>query len=496
MIAPRILLIDNDPHFRESLAQDVLEPEGYEVTQATNLDTALELAEKDLFHLAIVDIRLGDDDNPNDRSGIDLCQQLDPTIPRLILTGYPEWDAVRQVLQPQGNGERMADGFLFKTEGPPTILQEIERVLQTEFEIIPQQRIAVLTSGADSPGMNSAIRAIVRTACDHGIEVLGVQDGFRGLVNDQMRKLTWHDVSGIAVQSGTLLDSTRFPAFEDKLVRKDVIRNLQRKNISGLVVIGGEGSMRGANALTHDIERDKKNIQIIGIPGTIDNDVWGTDMSLGTSSVSSAMIQDLRHLFRPDQNLRSVYIIEAPGRFSGYLTLQAALGIGANAAILPEQVVEVYPATNESNANHWHERVDIDKTTSNFRALLEKIVAQLEPRFLSGSQHGLIILNEGIGQLTGNLLTAAYVQRYLEENIREWPTHIRPRVRTHVLAFPCAAFHRIDLIFGLVRVWAKQRSIRSSQVLQALWLGGETIRALSKDRLMRLIKRVTIHRKR
>jgi 6-phosphofructokinase 1 len=436
MPVTKILLVDNDPDFRNTLAQDVLEVEGYTVFQAASVAAAHAILEQQLIHLAIVDIRLTNDDNPHDHSGVELCAELPPTIPRLILTGYPEWDVVRNAMQNQEGGYRVADGFLFKGEGPASVLAEVGRLLQVEFEIIPHCRIAVLTSGADSPGMNAAIRAIVRSALDQEIEVIGVQGGYQGLVNDRMRKLTWYDVHDIMLQNGTILDTGRFPAFQNALVRKSAVQNLVSKHISGLIVIGGDGSLQGAHALRQSFAEQGKPFQVIGLPGTIDNDLAGTDISLGATSVADAMIEDLRHLVRPAQGRGRIYIIEAPGRYCGYLTLQAALGIAADAAIIPEEVISVYPPLNADDAHQWQSRVNIDKTTANFLTQLEEIATRLENGFAAGDRHSFVLLSEGIGQLTSGLLNGTYVRRYLEDRIRQWSGPHRPEVRTHVLGFP------------------------------------------------------------
>jgi 6-phosphofructokinase 1 len=436
MTTARILLVDNDPHFRHSLAEDVLALEGYTVFQAASPQAAYALLEQHLIHLAIVDMRLTNDDNPHDHSGIEFCAELPPTIPRLILTGHPEWDVVRNAMQPNANGYRVADGFLFKGEGPAGVLAEVQRLLQAEFEIIPQRRIAVLTSGADSPGMNAAIRAIVRTALDQAMEVIGVEGGYQGLVNDRMRKLTWHDVHDIMVQNGAVLDAGRFPAFQNALVRKSAVQNLVSKHISALVVIGGDGSLQGAHALAQSFAEQGKAIQVIGLPGTIDNDLAGTDISLGATSVADAMIEELRHLLRHSQGRGRIYVIEAPGRYCGYLTLQAALGIAADDAIIPEEVISVYPPLNVDDAYQWQTRVNIDKTTATFLARLESIALRLETGFAAGDRHSFVLISEGIAQLTGGLLNGPYVRRYLEERIRQWTGPHRPEVRTHILGFP------------------------------------------------------------
>lgn len=137
------------------------------------------------------------------------------------------------------------------------------------------KKIAVLTSGGDAPGMNGAIRAIVRVGIKHGFEVYGVYEGYRGLVEGKIARLGYRDVSEILAKGGTILESSRLPEFTLDEVQDKAINNLKEHEIDSLVVIGGDGSYRGAQALA------KKGINCIGIPGTIDNDINGTDETIG-----------------------------------------------------------------------------------------------------------------------------------------------------------------------------------------------------------------------
>lgn len=148
------------------------------------------------------------------------------------------------------------------------------------------KKIAVLTSGGDSPGMNAAVRAVVRTAIFNGLEVYGVYQGYKGMLENNIKKLEVGDVGGIIGRGGTILYSARLPEFADPEVRKIAIKNLENLGIDGLVVIGGDGSYRGAMALSNEM-----NIKTIGIPGTIDNDICGTDFTIGFDTALNTIVE-------------------------------------------------------------------------------------------------------------------------------------------------------------------------------------------------------------
>jgi 6-phosphofructokinase len=138
------------------------------------------------------------------------------------------------------------------------------------------KRIGVLTSGGDSPGMNAAIRAVVRSAIYNKLEVVGVMRGYTGLINKQFMGMQSHSVSKIISLGGTILKSSRFPEFKERAYREQAIENMREAGIDALVVIGGDGSFRGANMLCKEFD-----FPIVGIPGTIDNDIFGTDFTIG-----------------------------------------------------------------------------------------------------------------------------------------------------------------------------------------------------------------------
>jgi 6-phosphofructokinase 1 len=434
-----ILVIDNDESFGVSLTRDVLAPEGFNVEYVTNLSDADAFLRTHLVHLAIVDLRLKHDDDPNDHSGLDFCRKLEPLVARIILTGFPDyWRLVREALLPVPQRHRLADGFIYKSDEnmQRDLLPEIQRVLTEEFEIIPQKRIGVLTSGGDSPGMNAALRAIVRTAMNNDMEVLGVQDGYQGLVNDLAYKMKWNQVSDILIQGGTILGTARFDDFKDPAIRDKAVQNILRKQVSGLIVIGGDGSMQGATALAGDLAELGVPLQTVAIPGTIDNDLWGTDMSLGAASASNAIADILRNMIKPAQALRRIFVCEVMGRYSGYLALQAAIDIGADAVLIPEKIVQVRSPSRSPAVVSLKERIDKNRTEDSFREGLAKVAKTLEAAFATGKRYGFVILAEGIGQLTKDRLNGRYVREFIENCVQDWDSSIRPDVRDHVLGHP------------------------------------------------------------
>lgn len=450
----KILVADNDESFRQSLAKDVLEPEGYQVFQAGSPDEARLILDKELIHLAIVDIRLTDDDDPHDTSGFLLCGEMDSSVARIVLTAYPpEREPIvafpAKVRVPINSGFLMLY-LLTKQVGTDILLEAVREALREEFDIVPERRIAVLTSGGDSPGMNAAIWAVVRSAMGKSVEVMGVQDGYRGLVENDMAKLPWNYVSTIMEQGGTILGSGRYEDFTKPEVRKKAIPNIRRKRISGLVMIGGDGSMNGAKALANDLQEEGEAFPIVAIPGTIDNDLWGTDMSLGAASAADAMINQLRNMIRPAQALRRIFVVEVMGAFSGYLALQSALGIGADAVIIPEQVVEVTPPANSTDSSSWRKRVKSVATQKNVLKRLEEIAALLDGAFSAGKRFGFVVLAEGVQKSAPDNVNREKIRKDLEDLIKEWDQRKHPDVRSQELGYPVRGVspNRFDIWLG------------------------------------------------
>lgn len=192
------------------------------------------------------------------------------------------------------------------------------------------KRIGVLTSGGDSPGMNAAIRGVVRRAISEGLEVYGIYDGYLGLYENRMIKLNRYSVSDIINKGGTFLGSARFPGFCNKNIQFNSIKNLKNKKIDVLVVIGGDGSYVGANLIT------QMGVPCIGIPGTIDNDVAGTDYTIGYFTALETVVEAIDRLRDTSSSHQRISIVEVMGRHCGDLTLAAAIAGGCEFIVIPE----------------------------------------------------------------------------------------------------------------------------------------------------------------
>jgi 6-phosphofructokinase 1 len=192
------------------------------------------------------------------------------------------------------------------------------------------KKIGVLTSGGDAPGMNSAVRAVVRCCLTNDIEVYGIHDGYAGLHQDKIEKMNRSSVSDIINRGGTVLGSARFPEFKEVTVREEAIKNLEKHGIEALVVIGGDGSYMGAKKLS------EMGYPCIGIPGTIDNDIAGTDYTIGFMTCLNTVIDAVDRLRDTSSSHNRTSIVEIMGRHCGDLTLWASIAGGSEYVIVPE----------------------------------------------------------------------------------------------------------------------------------------------------------------
>ncbi|MBE2182253.1 MAG: 6-phosphofructokinase [Anaerolineae bacterium] len=193
------------------------------------------------------------------------------------------------------------------------------------------KRIAVMTSGGDSPGMNAAIRAVVRTGLEYKIETYGVRQAYAGLMAGDFELLTSVEVSGILQRGGTILQTARNEEFKTAQGQAKGLRRLNEHQIEGLIVIGGNGSLTGANVL------HKAGFPTIGIPGSIDNDIFGTDMSIGVDSALNIILEAIDRLRDTASSHQRAFVIEVMGRNCGYLALTAAILGGAELVVTPER---------------------------------------------------------------------------------------------------------------------------------------------------------------
>lgn len=192
--------------------------------------------------------------------------------------------------------------------------------------------VGMLTSGGDAPGMNAAVRAITRAAISNGIRVKAIFHGYDGLINDEIQEFTSQDVSGIIQRGGTILKSARSEAFRTEEGRAKAAEVLKKEGIDALIVIGGDGSFTGARALS--IEHD---VTVIGVPGTIDNDLWGTDSTIGYDTALNTIMDCVDKLRDTGTSHERVFVVEVMGRDAGFLTLNAAIAAGAEGALIPER---------------------------------------------------------------------------------------------------------------------------------------------------------------
>jgi len=200
-------------------------------------------------------------------------------------------------------------------------------------EILPAKlkRIAVLTSGGDSPGLNACLRAVVRTALAEKVEIFGVRRGYDGLMADDFVQLDGHSVSGIINRGGTFLLTARSRNFESPAGLRKAARALARRKLEGLIVLGGEGSLRGASELA-----EKTSAAIMGIPKSIDNDVGGTDFSIGFDTALNTAVEVIDKIRDTATSHERLFFVEVMGRKRGFLALATALAGGAEAFLLPE----------------------------------------------------------------------------------------------------------------------------------------------------------------
>ena len=222
------------------------------------------------------------------------------------------------------------------------------------------KRIAVLTSGGDAPGMNAAVRAVVRAGLDKHVEVFGIRQAYQGLLSGDMALLSSREVSGILQRGGTVLQTARNAEFKTLQGQKKGRRRLNENGIEGVIVIGGDGSMRGALAL------HKMGMPVIGIPASIDNDIWGTDTSIGVDTALNTILDAVDRLRDTATSHSRAFVVEVMGRDCGYLAVMAGILGGAEIVVTPENGVT-----------------------------MDAIATALEDAYLRGKTHAIAVLAEG-----------------------------------------------------------------------------------------------------
>lgn len=253
------------------------------------------------------------------------------------------------------------------------------------------KRIAVLTSGGDAPGMNAAIRAVVRTAVGCGLQASGVEHGFSGLIAGNILPLSSRDVSGIIQRGGTQLGSARCPEFQTEDGRLKAIRNLAQHDIDGLVVIGGNGSQAGAYELS------RMGFPVLGVASTIDNDLFGSDITIGADTAINIALEAIDRLKVTASSHQRAFLVEVMGRKCGYPALMVGITGGAEAIVLPE--VETDP---------------------------EQVAQELRSAYQRGKEHALIVVAEGAKY------NAEALERYFREQKGRLGFELRVTILGHV----------------------------------------------------------------
>ncbi|HZB43942.1 MAG TPA: ATP-dependent 6-phosphofructokinase [Pyrinomonadaceae bacterium] len=251
--------------------------------------------------------------------------------------------------------------------------------------------IAVLTSGGDAPGMNAAIRAVVRAGLDLGWRVFGVRHGFSGLIEGHLDPLGARDVGGIIQRGGTVLGSARCPEFKLEDGRREALRSLNEHGVEGLVVIGGNGSQTGSRELS------RLGFPVVGVASTIDNDLYGSDITIGVDSALNVAVEAIDRLKITGSSHQRAFLVEVMGRDCGYIALMAAIAGGAEAVVIPE--VETDP---------------------------EEVAAELRTAYERGKAHAIVVVAEGARY------NAEGLSRYFKENHERLGFDLRTTILGHV----------------------------------------------------------------
>lgn len=254
------------------------------------------------------------------------------------------------------------------------------------------KRIGVLTSGGDAPGMNAAIRAVARASVYNNLECVGIYRGLQGLIEGDFEELNARSVKNIINRGGTFLKSTRSQEFRTIEGRKKAFANLKKENIDALVVIGGDGTFAGASVFIKEF-----NFPIVGLPGTIDNDINGTDYTIGYDTALNTVVEAIDKIRDTANSHNRLFLVEVMGRDAGDIALNAGIGAGAEEILIPEQ-------------NMGRER------------LLESLSRSKK----SGKTSSIVVVSEG-DQIGKNILGLA---QYIEENLKEY--EVRVTVLGHI----------------------------------------------------------------
>ncbi len=220
--------------------------------------------------------------------------------------------------------------------------------------------VGVMTSGGDAPGMNPCVRAVVRAAISRGLKVFGITGGYEGLMHGVYKEFGLRDVGGILQRGGTILQTRRSSEFRTFAGQTEAIREMNNAEMDALIVIGGDGSLTGAHKLA------ERGVRVVGIPGSIDNDIWGTDMCIGVDTALNTILDAVDKLRDTASSHNRAFLVETMGRNCGYLAVMAGVTCGAEMVLIPEVSVSV-----------------------------EEVVKSVTDAYLRGKSHAVIIVAEG-----------------------------------------------------------------------------------------------------
>ncbi len=309
------------------------------------------------------------------------------------------------------------------------------------------KRIALFTSGGDAPGMNPAVRSVVRIALDRGLEVFAIFEGYQGMVDggDRIRALNWNDVGGILHQGGTIIGSARCQEFLHRSGRLKAANNLVEKGIEGLIVIGGDGSLTGAHVFRTEwpgllkelanngqITREQADrfsqLAVVGMVGSIDNDFYGTDMTIGADTALHRITEAVDAISSTAASHQRSFVVEVMGRHCGYLALMGALATGADWVLIPESPPDI---------DNWE----------------DKMCQVLKKGREMGRRDSVVIVAEGAQDRHGNPITSSYVKQTIETRLGE---DTRVTILGHVQrgGSPSAFDRNLSTIMGAAAVEA------------------------------------------
>ena len=293
------------------------------------------------------------------------------------------------------------------------------------------KRIGVLTSGGDAPGMNAAVRAVVRTAVNRGIECIGIRRGWNGLINHDFIRMDSNSVSHIIDKGGTMLYTARSEEFMTPEGREKAIATCKLLGLEGIVAIGGDGTFRGALALSRQLAEQGETLQVVGVPATIDNDIGCSNYTIGFDTACNTAIECVDKLRDTMQSHERCSVVEVMGRHAGYLALYVGISVGATAVLIPERPV------------------DFDRD----------VVEKIRQARLSGTTHYMVVVAEGAG-------SAVDIGKRIHEELG-----IDPRVTSSGAAPPPPGTGRPPAAWAMrrCRAWPRAGATASSAPRRARW---------------------------